>query len=432
MEPPATRLRVKNTLTNRLEEFEPKEPGHVRMYVCGPSVYDETHLGHARSYVAYDAMKRYFLAKGLRVTHVQNFTDVEENISRRAREHGLEPLEFAQLLIDHFFRDMDALRVVRATHYPRVSENIERVVEIVKDLQEKGIAYAVDCGPRPHLDPAQKDPCDVYFSAERAPSYGLLAGATIEELTVDHPMKSGERRHPLDFALWKSRDDWGVTWPSTFGEGRPGWHVECTAMATRHLGADFDIHGGGMDLIFPHHDSERVIGEAWLGERYCRYYLHNGFVTVGDIKMSKSLGNFVTVSELLTRHDPEVLRTFLLEQHYRAPLNYDSKAIARTQARVERWRALVAQVERAAEGHAQVEGAPLAPPVTDAIAAFWAALDDDFQFGRALDALDGALDGAAALKEPAGAAAALAALRQAARALGVVWALDDPPPKPEK
>ena len=426
MQENATRLRVKNTLTNKLEPFEPKEPGHVRMYVCGPSVYDESHLGHARSYVAYDAMKRYFLATGLRVTHVQNFTDVEENISRRAAEEGIAPLAYADRLIEHFFRDMDALRILRATHYPRVTENVERVIEIVKDLQEKGIAYCVDCGPRPHLDPAQKDACDVYFCAERAPSYGLLAGATIEELTVDHPMSAGERRHPLDFALWKSRDDWGVTWPSVFGEGRPGWHVECTAMATRHLGADFDIHGGGMDLIFPHHDSERVIGEAWLGERYCRYYLHNGFVTVGDIKMSKSLGNFVTVSELLSRHEPEVLRTFLLEQHYRAPLNYDSGAIARTQARVERWRALVAQVQQAAGDRGEVEGAALAPSVAKAMAAFWAALEDDFQFGRTLDALDAALD--AAVAQPDAAPASLAALRRAARALGVLWALDDQAP----
>jgi hypothetical protein len=305
-------LRVKNTRTHRLEPFVPKEPGHVRMYVCGPSVYDESHLGHARSYVAYDAMKRFFLTRGLRVTHVQNFTDVEEHISERAQSVGMAPLDYATKLIHRFFEDMDALHVLRATHYPRVSEHIDEIIAIVRDLEKKRIAYRVDCGPRPHQTDGG---CDVYFGVEKVKDYGALIGQNIEELTVERPDQYGDRRNPLDFALWKSRDDWGVLWESPYGKGRPGWHVECTAMARKYLGADFDLHGGGLDLVFPHHENERVIGEALTGERYCNHYLHNGFVTVGKEKMSKSLGNFVTIGELLRRHDPEVLRTFLLSAH---------------------------------------------------------------------------------------------------------------------
>ena len=416
-------LRVKNTRTDRVEPFEPREPGHVRMYVCGPSVYDESHLGHARSYVAYDAIKRYFLVKGLRVTHVQNFTDVEENIAERAARAGLAPLDYATRLIHRFFEDMDALRVLRATHYPRVSEHIPDIIRVVGELEKRDLAYRFDCGPRPHPAPASADGsqgCDVYFDVRHVPDYGALIGTSVEELTVERPTHAGDRRNPLDFALWKSRDDWGVTWESPWGVGRPGWHVECTAMATKYLGFDFDIHGGGLDLVFPHHENERVIGEAISGQRYCNHYLHNGFVTVGNEKMSKSLGNFVTIGELLRRHDPEAVRAFLLGRHYRAPLNYDEDAMARAQARVERWRAQLAQVQRAA--HGATPAAVLAAPVCAHRDAFWAALEEDFRFDRALAAIDGALDEAARTDGPQ-AAAALAFLREAAAATGLLWGL---------
>ncbi|HET6404020.1 MAG TPA: cysteine--tRNA ligase [Candidatus Thermoplasmatota archaeon] len=389
-------LRVMNTLTHSLEEFRPREPGHVRMYVCGPSVYDESHLGHARSYVAYDAMKRYFLARGMRVTHVQNFTDVEENISARARARGMQPLEWAEHLIRRFFEDMDRLRVLRADHYPRVSQHIEDIQSIVAKLVETRNAYTYDCGMED-----DHTICDVYFDTRATRDYGALIGTSVEELAVELPLqKSGERRHPLDFALWKSRDDWGVTWPSPWGRGRPGWHVECTAMSTRYLGFDFDIHGGGLDLVFPHHENERVIGEAVSGERYCRHYLHNGFVTVGAQKMSKSLGNFVTVRDLLGKHDPEVLRTFLLSQHYRAALNYDEVEIEEVARRVERWRVGAARARSDGE-------CPEEP-------AFWAALEDDFQFGRALDVLDRAFERGTATRP---------FLERAAKATGLLWSV---------
>lgn len=411
------RLRLMNTRTHQVEPFSPSVPGLVRMYVCGPSVYDESHLGHARSYVAYDAIKRYFLARGLKVKHVQNFTDVEENIAARAAEHGMAPLDWATHLIGRFFEDMDALRVLRADAYPRVSEHIPEIVGIIRRLEDKDIAYRFDCGPRAHAASA----CDVYFDAEAVPDYGALIGTSIEELTVERPEHAGDRRHPLDFALWKSRDDWGIVWDSPWGRGRPGWHVECTAMATKHLGSNFDIHGGGLDLVFPHHENERAIGEAVTGERYCNFYVHNGFVTVGAQKMSKSLGNFVTIRDLLARHDPEVLRAFLLSQHYRAPLNYDEEAIAAAARRVERWRARLAAVRRLAHGHAP--SAALAAPVCAERDAFWAALEDDFRFDRALAALDRALDEAAALHDGAQAAAALAFLEEAAQATGLLWEL---------
>lgn len=411
-------LHVHNTLTHKLEPFTPKEPGHVRMYVCGPSVYDESHLGHARSYVAYDAMKRYFLARGLRVTHVQNFTDVEENVTARAREHGMEPLQWATFLIGRFFDDMDKLRILRATHYPRVSEHIEDIQRIAAALVKNGRAYAYDCG-------CKEDQliCDVYFDAHKTSDYGALIGTSVEELAVELPMREqGDRRHPLDFALWKSRDDWGITWPSPWGDGRPGWHIECTAMATKYLGTDFDLHGGGLDLVFPHHENERVIGEAASGERYCRHYLHNGFVTVGTEKMSKSLGNFVTVKDLLSKHDPQVLRAFLLSQHYRAPLNYDESGIAAVEARVARWDAQLANVQRLARSAAPA--AALSAPVCEARDAFWAALEDDFHFDRALTALDLALERAQSL-DPQQAAATLVFLREAARATGLLWSLGE-------
>lgn len=410
-------LRVHNTRTHQMEPFESSEPGHTRMYVCGPSVYDEAHLGHARSYVAYDAIKRTLKAMGWRVTHVQNFTDVEESIPKRAALHGMAPLEWATHLIGRFFEDMDALHVQRADVYPRVSEHIGDIIRIVGELEDKRVAYTVDCGPRAHQSASG---CDVYFSVKKAPDFGALIGETVEELTVERPTNQGDRRNPLDFALWKSRDDLGITWPSPWGDGRPGWHVECTAMATKYLGHDFDIHGGGLDLVFPHHESERAIGEAVSGERYCNYYLHNGFVTVGEQKMSKSLGNFITVRELLSRHDAEVIRASLLGAHYRAPLNYDHAAIIATEKRVERWRAQVTQVMRAAHHHAPADA--LVPPVHAAREAFWGALRDDFQFGRALDALDDALAAASTLRG-ADAAAALLFLREAARATGLLWDL---------
>jgi cysteinyl-tRNA synthetase len=417
----AETLRVHNTRTHRVEPFAPREPGHVRMYVCGPSVYDDAHLGHARSYVAYDAIKRVLREKGYRVTHVQNFTDVEESIPQRAAEHGVAPMEWASRLIDRFLADMDALRVLRADVYPRVSGHVEEILDIVEDLCEKRIAYVVDCGPRPHMP--HRSACDVYFSVAKAPDFGQLIGETVEELTVERPTMAGDRRNPLDFALWKSRDDLGVTWKSPWGDGRPGWHVECAAMASKYLGFDFDVHGGGLDLVFPHHESERAIGEAYSGQRYCNYYLHNGFVTVGEQKMSKSLGNFVTVREMLARHDAEVVRTLLLEAHYRAPLNYERKAIERTRMRVERWRSQLAEALDHARGHAPAPA--LSEPLRSARDAFWAALDDDFHFDRALDALDGAIERAAATRGT-DAAAAVAFLRQAARATGLLWALGEP------
>ncbi len=409
-------LRVHNTRTNSLQIFTPKEAGHVRMYVCGPSVYDESHLGHARSYIAYDAMKRTFREKGLRVTHVQNFTDVEEHIAERAAQAEVSPLQYATRLIVRFFEDMDGLHVLRADVYPRVSAHIPDIQKLVGELHRKGFAYTFDCGDRPH---ATEGGCDVYFDVTRIKDYGALIGTNVEELTVERPVHAGDRRHPLDFAVWKSRADWGVTWPSRYGRGRPGWHVECTAMALKHLGPDFDIHGGGLDLVFPHHENERVLGEATTGERYCNHYLHNGFITVGSQKMSKSLGNFVTIRELRERHEAEVLRVFLLSAHYRSPLNYDETAIEVAHQRVDSWRASLSRLRKAARGHA-----PAGDPLAQESAAFWAALDNDFHFDEALDAVDSAMKASGEL-DGAHAASALLFFEQVARTLGILWMLGE-------
>lgn len=414
-------LRVHNTKTRTVEPFSTLKPGLVRMYVCGPSVYDRSHLGHARSYVTYDVMRRYFHAKGFEVEHVQNFTDVEESIAERAKARGIPPLALADEFIHAFFEDMDALRVLRADHYPRASEHVEEIVRIVQDLLEDEKAYASDChdGTR---DGEPDEVCDVYFDVSKHPGFGALVGASPDELAVDHPSGKGERRHAMDFALWKSRDDWGVKFPSPWGDGRPGWHVECSAMSLKFLGPHFDLHGGGLDLVFPHHESEQAIAEAWTKQTYTGAYVHNGFVTVGARKMSKSLKNFVTVEELLARHDAEALRMLLVSHHYRAPLDYEPAAIDAAAARLARWKAAAAALARSATGASgDAERAPAG--VREARAAFWAAMEDDFHLERACAAVDDAVARSAGLAG-AEAAGALAFLREVADALGVMWPLE--------
>src|SRR5256712_8544050 len=354
-------LRLYNTRTRRKDPFVPLTPGVVKMYVCGPTTYDFSHLGHARSYIAFDVARRYLEFLGNRVVFVQNFTDIEEVIIRRAAEAGKAPLDFAQFFIDAFLGDMRALSVEPATHYPKVTQHIPEVVALVQRLVDRGYAYPIDG--------------EVYFRTKKAKhSFGILSHRKMEDIVVD-PVPPGSRREdPLDFALWKRSKENEPSWPSPWGEGRPGWHVECNAMAYKYLGAPLDIHGGGLDLMFPHHESEAMICEGAWGAEWARTWMHNGFLTLEREKMSKSLGNFVTIREVLRDYSGEVVRLCLLKSHYRENVEYDEAG--RTPAPGER--AAMRAASAAARGaHASGTAGKVAAMVDRTRDGFFRAMDDD-------------------------------------------------------
>ncbi len=312
-------LRLYNTRTRKKQPFAPRTPGIVKMYVCGPTTYDYSHLGHARSYVDFDTARRYLEFLGNRVTYVQNFTDIEEVIIRRAAEAGKEPLDYARFFIDAFLEDMRALNVEPATHYPKVSEHIPEIIGVIRRLIDRGYAYAVDG--------------EVYFRTKNAKhSFGILSHQRVEDIVVDELPPGSRKEDLLDFALWKTSKESEPSWPSPWSEGRPGWHVECNAMAFKYLGAPLDIHGGGVDLKFPHHESEAMICEGAWATDWARTWMHNGFITLEREKMSKSLGNFVTIREVLKDFPGEVVRLCLLKAHYREDVEYDKECFRRTQA----------------------------------------------------------------------------------------------------
>ncbi len=355
-------LRIYNTRSRRKEAFEPREPPLVRMYVCGPTTYDYSHLGHAKSYVSFDTVRRYLEYLGYRVTLVQNFTNIEEIIIRRAAAAGKPPLEYAQFYIDAFLDDMRALNVERATQYPKVSEHILEIQTLIAMLIERGYAYPVKG--------------DVYFRTRKAKrSFGILAHQRFEDVVVD-PLPPGSlREDPLDFALWKAAQEGEPSWASPWGEGRPGWHVECNAMAFKYLGAPLDIHGGGSDLKFPHHESEAMICEGAWALEWTRTWMHNGFLTLEQDKMSKSLGNFVTIRSVLAEVPGEVIRLCLLKAHYREDVEYDKDCFRRTREEYDAMRAAIAA--------AQAASGPGTGGKVDAVlaatkAGFLAAMDDDF------------------------------------------------------
>ncbi|MDH7480064.1 MAG: cysteine--tRNA ligase, partial [Syntrophomonadaceae bacterium] len=304
-------LRVSNTLARQKEEFISREPGKVGMYVCGPTTYNYIHLGNARPIVVFDTIRRYLRYRGYQVFYVQNFTDIDDKIINRAREENDDPASLAQRYIEEYFEDADALNVLRADVHPRVSEHLPEIREMISVLLNKGFAYRVDG--------------DVYFDVDRFAGYGKLSGRSREEIMVGARVEVDERkRNPMDFALWKEAKPGEPAWDSPWGPGRPGWHIECSAMSLKYLGAGFDIHGGGSDLIFPHHENEIAQSEAYAGkEPFARYWLHNGFITVNQEKMSKSLGNFFLVRDIRQQFPPEVIRFYLLSTHYRSPLDFD-------------------------------------------------------------------------------------------------------------
>lgn len=297
-------LKVYNTLSKQKEQLLPKLPQQMKIYTCGPTTYNFIHLGNARPLVVFDTIRKYLEYKGYRVTYIQNFTDIDDKIINRAREENMDPFELADKYIGEYFRDADALRVKRADVHPRASEHIPEMLEMVKVLYEKGIAY--------------EEGGDVYFSVRKFRGYGKLSGRTLEEMLAGARIGVDERKHdPLDFVLWKAAKPGEPAWESPWGMGRPGWHLECSAMSIKYLGFSFDIHGGGSDLIFPHHENEIAQAEAYTGSApFARYWIHNGFVTIDQEKMSKSLGNFFIVRDLLQEWAPSVRRSRTLRGTY--------------------------------------------------------------------------------------------------------------------
>ncbi|ACM33546.1 cysteine--tRNA ligase [[Acidovorax] ebreus] len=353
-------LRIYNTLSRALEEFSPIEPGHVRMYVCGMTVYDLCHLGHARSMIAFDVVQRWLRASGLAVTYVRNITDIDDKIIKRAVENGETIRSLTDRMIDALHQDADALGIERPTHEPRATAYVPQMLDMIGTLQGKGLAYQAGNG-------------DVNYAVRKFPGYGKLSGKSLDELNAGERVAVQDGKHdPLDFVLWKSakpEEPADVKWRSPFGEGRPGWHIECSAMGCALLGESFDIHGGGADLQFPHHENEIAQSEGATGKPFARLWMHNGFINVDNEKMSKSLGNFFTIRDVLKEYDAETVRFFVVRSHYRSPLNYSNVHLDDARAALKRLYTALSLVAPApvevdwAEGYA---------------ARFKAAMDEDF------------------------------------------------------
>jgi cysteinyl-tRNA synthetase len=367
-------LHIHNTLTRRLEPFAPIEPGHVRMYVCGITVYDLCHLGHARMALAFDTVYRWLLASGWRVTYVRNITDIEDKIIKRAVERGITIRALTDQMIAAMHRDFGALKLAPPTHEPRATDYVPQMVGLIGRLQERGLAYQAEGG-------------DVNFAVRRLPGYGKLSGKSLDELRAGERVAVlGDKEDPLDFVLWKSTkasepDD--AKWASPWGAGRPGWHIECSAMSEAVLGVPFDIHGGGMDLTFPHHENEIAQTEGAQGPGgpgFARVWAHNGFLNVDDTKMSKSLGNFFTIEDVLKRFDGESIRFFMLRTHYRSPFNFADTLLDEARTALKR-------LYTALQAAGDVTTLPAIDWAEPRAAAFKAAMDDDFNTPGALAVL---------------------------------------------
>jgi cysteinyl-tRNA synthetase len=312
-----------NSLTRRKEPFEPLREGKIGVYVCGVTVQDRVHLGHAKSAINFDVIVRYLRYKGYEVTHVTNFTDVDDKIIARANELGVDALQLSKELIDKYFKDMDALKIRRATVYPKASETIPEMISMIEGLVERGYAYESNGS--------------VYFSVRKAKEYGKLSGQTLDQMQAGARIEVGEdKKDPMDFALWKAAKPGEVCWDSPWGKGRPGWHIECSAMCLKHIGKTVDIHGGGTELVFPHHENEMLQSEAYNDAPFVRYWMHNGLLMINQEKMSKSLKNFFLIEEILKRFRPEVVRFYLLNASYRAPLDYNENSLEEAGKALER------------------------------------------------------------------------------------------------
>ena len=326
------KMRIYNTLTGKKEEFVPLIPGAVNMYVCGITAYDVSHLGHARSAIVFDVIKRYLRYRGLKVNHVRNITDVDDKIIAKAAQEKVSTHEIAQRYTEEYYRDMEKLGVSRADIEPKATGHINEMVEIIKGLIDKGYAYNVDG--------------NVYFKVSKFPEYGKLSKRNLDDMIAGARVDIDERKkNPLDFALWKASKEGEPSWKTPWGQGRPGWHIECSAMSMKYFGKSFDMHGGGADLIFPHHENEIAQSEAFTGESFVKYWVHNGFITVDKEKMSKSLGNFFTVKEILEKYDPEVVRCFLISTHYRSPIEFSDAQLNEAEISIDRYYSTVMRIQ---------------------------------------------------------------------------------------
>ena len=372
-------LRVYNTLSGKKEEFQPLVPNKVGMYVCGVTVYDYCHIGHARANIVFDIVYRYLQYSNYDVTYVRNYTDVDDKIIARANERGITSQALSEEFIDAFDEDMAALGLRKPTHEPKATEHIAQIIALVLGLIAKGMAY--------------ESAGDVYYSVDTFPSYLKLSKRNMEEMQAGARIAPGElKRNPMDFALWKTAKPGEPSWESPWGAGRPGWHIECSAMSSALLGETFDIHGGGRDLIFPHHENEIAQSEGASGKPFVKYWLHNGFVNVNQEKMSKSLGNFFTIRDILKSYDAEVVRFFILTAHYRSPIDFSDQNLEESRHGLTRFYEALAQLDKGlakADKEAPQGAVPesLAEPVarlTQLEERFRAAMDDDFNTALAI------------------------------------------------
>lgn len=378
-------MKLYNTLTKRIEEFEPSESGRVKCYVCGPTVYDLFHIGNARPFIVFDALRRYLEYRGYDVTFVQNITDVDDKIINKAAAEGVSAQQIAERYTQAYWEDLERLGVKAADHEPKATETIPEMIEFVSNLIEKGYAY--------------EQGGDVYFRVKRFHDYGKLSGKPLDELKAGARVEVDPRKEdPLDFGLWKAAKEGEPSWPSPWGEGRPGWHLECSVMAMKYLGETLDIHCGGADLVFPHHENELAQSEAATGAPFARYWLHNELLKFEGEKMSKSLGNFEYARDVVERYGTEAVRYFYLSKHYRTPVNFTHEAMADAQRAVERVYHLLEEIEYALEGRdgaeleldrAQLtaEGERFSKLLEETRAKFIAHMDDDFNTAGALGAL---------------------------------------------
>ena len=368
-------MQIYNTMTRKKEELVPVQPGRISMYACGPTVYNFFHIGNARPFIVFDTLRRYLKYRGYQVTFVQNFTDIDDKMIRRANEEGITVKELAERFIKEYYQDADALGIGRADVNPRATEHITEIIKLVETLIEKGHAYATEEG-------------DVYFSVRSYPEYGKLSGQSVDDLESGARIDPTEqKRDPLDFALWKAQKPNEPAWESPWGMGRPGWHIECSAMSMTILGETFDIHGGGQDLVFPHHENEIAQSEAATGKPFANFWMHNGYINVNNQKMSKSLNNFFTVRDISQEFDLEAVRLFMLSAQYRTPVNFSRELIEQATAALTRLRTAKERLEEAQLGPETAEDASFLKELAGYKDAFCAAMDDDLNTADALGVL---------------------------------------------
>lgn len=369
-------ITIYNSLTRKKEKFVPIEPNKVKMYVCGPTVYNYIHIGNARPAIVFDTVRRYFEYKGYEVTYVLNFTDVDDKIINASKETGESVESLTNRFINAYLKDVGALGVKKATHHPRVTETIDEIIKFIEALIEKGYAYEVDG--------------DVYFQPRKFKDYGKLSDQSIDELRAGARIKIGEKKKdPLDFALWKKAKEGEISWDSPWGKGRPGWHIECSAMVRKYLGETIDIHAGGQDLTFPHHENEIAQSEALTGKPFANYWMHNGYINIDNEKMSKSLGNFILTKDIIAKYDPMVVRFFMLSVHYRNPINFTDELLESAKNSLERIRISYQNLEhrKKASTNLALDSEQWLEKIAEKIDAFEAAMDDDFNTANAITVL---------------------------------------------